>query len=89
MGLLLFELLEVIDCGDPIGEFDLGDEWADMVCWVVCCGYGCCMLTAATAAAADVAWRARREVENCSSAVERTQWLVYRFDNFAAAEVMD
>ena len=31
------------------------------------------------------AGRTRLLVENCSSAVVRTQWLVYRFDSFAAA----
>jgi len=28
----------------------------------------------------------RRDVENCSNAVVRTQWFVYRFDSFAAAK---
>jgi predicted metal-dependent HD superfamily phosphohydrolase len=31
------------------------------------------------------AGRTRRDVENCSNAVVRTQWLVYRFDSLAAA----
>ena len=65
--------------GDRDGDCD-GDVWG---CCCCCCA--CKVLTVAWTVGVPAAWRARRDVENCSNAVVRTQWLVYRLESFAAA----
>ena len=81
VGLLLFELIPLdMDPGDWTGDRD-GDCDGDV--WGCCC---CCrVLTVAWTVGVPAAWRALREVENCSKAVVRTQWFVYRLESLAAA----